>query len=158
LGNSFTLLPRIRAAADATSARKVISHEFVTAAFVTLLSTVAIAVIAPLAFHYVLHDRYTIGWALLSVAIAMGIVRVWEGFSTTIVSALGAPRRLAQLSAVSWVSLGTALIGVIVGSVYGLLGVLYGTLAAWMVLAAGGTWLALISFRERFGNSQQLVV
>jgi hypothetical protein len=126
----------------------------VTAALVTLLSTLAIAVIGPLAFHYLLHDRYVIGWGLLSVAIAMGVVRVWEGFSTTIVSALGEPRRLAQLSAISWVSLGVALIGVIIGSRYGLQGVLYGTLAAWIVLAAGGTWLALISFAERFQGTQ----
>jgi O-antigen/teichoic acid export membrane protein len=156
LGNSFTLLPRIRAAPDASSARKVISHEFVTAALVTLLSTLAIAIMGPLAFHYLLHDRYVIGWALLSVAIAMGLVRVWEGFSTTIVSALGEPRRLAQLSAISWVSLGVALIGVIIGARYGLQGVLYGTLAAWIVLAAGGTWLALISFAERFPSAQRV--
>lgn len=154
LGNSFTLLPRIRAAADASAARKVISHEFVTAAFVTVLSTLAVAIAAPLAFHYVLHDRYAIGWALLCVAITMGVVRVWEGFSTTIVSALGAASRLAQLSVVSWVSLAVALVGVVIGSSYGLLGVLYGTLAAWVVLAAGGTWLALISFRERFASRQ----
>jgi O-antigen/teichoic acid export membrane protein len=152
LGNSFTLLPRIRSARDAVAARKVISHEFITAALVALLSTVALIVFAPAVFHYVLHDRYVIGWALLSVAIAMGMVRVWEGFSTTVVSALGTPRRLAQLSVVSWVSLGVALVGVVVGSRYGLVGVLYGTMAAWIVLAIGGTWLAQISFRERFAS------
>jgi O-antigen/teichoic acid export membrane protein len=151
LGNSFTLLPRVRAAPDAPSARKVVSHEFVTATLVTALSTAAIATIGPLAFHYILHDRYQIGWSLLSVAIAMGVVRVWEGFSTTVVSALGTPRRLAQLSAISWVSLAVALAGVVIGSRYGLPGILYGTLAAWVVLSGGGTWLALVSFRERFG-------
>jgi hypothetical protein len=79
-------------------------------------------------------------------------VRVWEGFSTTIVSALGTPRRMAQLSAISWISLAVALGGAIIGSAYGLVGVLYGTLTAWVVLAAGGTWLAHVSFRERFAN------
>lgn len=150
LGNSFTLLPRIRAATDAKSARKVIAHELITAAFVAVLSTLGIVLFAPFVFHYVLHDRYVIGWALLTVAVAMGAIRVWEGFSTTIVSALGTRRRLAQLSAVSWVSLAVALVGATVGSTYGLVGVLYGTLTAWLVLAAGGTWLAHLSFRERF--------
>lgn len=152
LGNSFTLLPRIRAAPDARSARKVIAHEMITAGLVALLSTLGIIVFAPMVFHYVLHDRYVIGWALLTVAIAMGGVRVWEGFSTTIVSALGTPRRMAQLSAISWISLAVALGGAIIGSAYGLVGVLYGTLTAWVVLAAGGTWLAQVSFRERFAN------
>ena len=150
LGNSFTLLPRIRATTDGHSARRVIAHEGVTAVMVTGLATLAIALFGPLAFHYLLHDRYVIGWGLILVAIAMGAVRVWEGFSTTIVSALGTPHRLAQLSVVGWVSLGVAMVGVVYGSRFGLIGVLYGTLAAWLVLAAGGTWLARLSFRERF--------
>jgi O-antigen/teichoic acid export membrane protein len=103
LGNSFTLLPRIRAAPDAASARKVIVHEIITAFFVAVAASVGIVLLSPVIFHYVLHDKYPIGTALLAVAIAMGLVRVWEGFSTTIVSALGSPRRLAQLSGVSWV-------------------------------------------------------
>jgi O-antigen/teichoic acid export membrane protein len=150
LGNSFTLLPRMRAAPDRQTARKVLVHEGFTACVVTVLATVAIIVLAPLVFHYALHDKYVIGWALLGVAFAMGVVRVWEGFSTTIVSALGSPRRLAQLSMVGWASLGCAVVGVITGSSYGLVGVLYGTLAAWVVLAAGGTWLARLSLQERF--------
>jgi O-antigen/teichoic acid export membrane protein len=153
LGNSFTLLPRIRAAPDAASARKVIVHEFITAFFVAVAASLGIVLLSPVIFHYVLHDKYPIATALLAVAIAMGLVRVWEGFSTTIVSALGTPRRLAQLSGVSWVTLAVALCGSIMGSSYGLVGILYGTLSAWVVLAAGGTWLAVLSFRERFAKT-----
>jgi hypothetical protein len=149
-GNTFTLLPRMRSSPDAQAARRVIVSEGKTAVVFAALSTLAIAVLAPLVFHYFLHDRYVIGWGLLVVAIAMGGVRVWEGFSTTIVSALGTPRRLAQLSAVGWLALAVAIVGVVVGGRYGLIGVLYGTLAAWLVLAAGGTWLARLSLRERF--------
>ena len=70
--------------------------------------------------------------------------------SRTIVSALGTPTRLAQLSIVGWISLACAVVGVVLGSRNGLLGVLYGTLAAWVLLAGAGTWLAVRSLQERF--------
>lgn len=149
-GNTFTLLPRVRAAPDAASARHVIAHEAKTALLVAVLSTLLILACAPVVFHYVLRDRYVIGWSLLAVAICMGAARVCEGFTSTIVSALGSPRRLAQLSAVSWISLAVAVGGVVAGARFGLLGILYGTLAAWVVLAGGGGWLARTSIHERF--------
>jgi hypothetical protein len=91
-----------------------------------------------------------IGWQLLAVMVAIGLARVWEGFSSTIVAALGTATRMAQLSLVSWVSLAIALGGALVGRAYGLLGILCGMQVAWLTLAAAGTWLALRSFKERF--------
>jgi hypothetical protein len=153
LGNSFTLLPSIRAATDRRSARAVIRSESITAALAAGASSVVVIVGAPLVFHYLLHDKYVIGWELLAVMIAIGLARVWEGFSSTIVSALGSATRMAQLSLVSWISLAIALAGAIGGRGYGLLGILCGMQLAWLTLAAAGTWLALRSFSERFGAS-----
>jgi hypothetical protein len=59
---------------------------------------------------------------------------------------------MAQLSILSWVSLGVALGGAIVGARFGLLGILCGMQAAWLILAAAGTWLAIRSFKDRFGT------
>jgi O-antigen/teichoic acid export membrane protein len=152
LGNSFTLLPSLRAAADRSAALGVLRSESITAAIATVASSVLLAVVAPLIFHYLLHDKYVVGWPLLAVMIAIGLARVWEGFSSTIVSALGSATRMAQLSLVSWVSLVIALIGAIVGRNYGLVGILCGMQLAWSILAAAGTWLAIGSFKDRFGQ------
>jgi hypothetical protein len=109
---------------------------------------VLILLVAPLVFHYLLHDRFEIGPQLLLLAIGIGLVRVWEGFSSTLVSALGSPRRMAQLSVIAWTCLGLATVGAILAAPFGLAGVLYGTLAAWIVLAGAGTWLARVILTE----------
>jgi len=150
LGNSFTLLPSLRAAADRRAARGVLRGESITAAIAAGASSLLVAAVAPLVFHYLLHDKYLVTWQLLAVMIAIGLARVWEGFSSTIVSALGSAARMAQLSMLSWISLGVALLGAIIGRTYGLLGILCGMQVAWLILAAAGTWLAKVSFRERF--------
>jgi O-antigen/teichoic acid export membrane protein len=151
LGNSFTLLPNIRAASDRAAARTVIRSESVTAAIAAAASSLLVIVGAPLVFHFLLHGKYVIGWRLLAVMIAIGLARVWEGFSSTIVSALGTATRMAQLSLVSWLSLAIAFAGAIGGRAYGLLGILCGMQLAWLTLAAAGTWLAVRSFKEHFG-------
>jgi O-antigen/teichoic acid export membrane protein len=151
LGNSFTLLPSIRAATDARAAHAVIRSESITAAIAAVASSLVVILATPLVFHYLLHDKYVIGWELIGVMIAIGLARVWGGISSTIVSALGTATRMAQLSLVSCVSLAIALAGAVGGRSYGLLGILCGMLVAWLALAAAGTWLALRSFKDRFG-------
>ena len=151
LGNSYTLLPTLRAATDRNGARAVLRNESITAAVAAAASSVLVIVGAPLVFHFLLHDKYVIGWQLLAVMIAIGLARVWEGFSSTVVAALGTATRMAQLSLVSWISLAIALAGAIGGQTYGLLGILCGMQLAWLTLAGAGTWLALHSFKEHFG-------
>lgn len=151
LGNSYTLLPTLRAATDRNGARAVLRNESITAAVAAAASSVLVIVGAPLVFHFLLHDKYVIGWQLLAVMIAIGLARVWEGFSSTVVAALGTATRMAQLSLVSWISLAIALAGAIGGRTYGLLGILCGMQLAWLTLAGAGTWLALHSFKEHFG-------
>jgi len=152
LGNSFTLLPRMRAAPDAVTARAVIGAELAMAAIVSVVSSGAVLLLAPWIFASLLHGKYVIGPQLLAVAIAIGLVRVWEGFSTTIVAALGDSRGMARMSVLGWLSLAVAGVGVLVGSRDGLVGILCGVLAAWVVLAASGSALAYISFQRRFSN------
>jgi O-antigen/teichoic acid export membrane protein len=150
LGNSFTLLPRVRAASDAAAARSVIGAELAMAAAVSVVASGAIIWLAPWMFTHVLHDKYMIGSGLLAVTIAIGLVRVWEGFSTTVVAALGDARAMARMSALAWVSLAVAAGGAVIGSRNGLVGILCGVLVAWVVLAASGSALAHASYQRRF--------
>jgi hypothetical protein len=150
LGNAFTLLPSLRRAGSPVAAWSVIRSEAITAAAAAAGSSLLVLAGAPLVFHYLLRDKYPIGWALLGAMLAIGWARVWEGFSSTIVAALGDARRMAQLSALSGCSLAIALGGAILARSAGLLGILCAVQCAWLTLAAAGTWLARRCFEERF--------
>ena len=115
-----------------------------------LLVFAAPAFAAPLIFEVVLGGKYPIDSGLIVASLAIGLAKLWEGFSTTVVSACGSANAMALISAHAWICLGTAAAGAIIGSRFGLLGILWGVGLGWMLLAAGGTYLALISVRQRF--------
>jgi hypothetical protein len=149
-GVGFTLIERLRSAQDAATARAVLRHEIVVALLMVLASIAGVLIAAPIVFHSMLRDKYTISWALMAVTIMVGVVRVAEGFTTTAVTALGTVRSLARISAIGWTSLGVAIIGAILGSRAGLVGILSGALLGWITLCGGGCVLAIKSFRQRF--------
>jgi O-antigen/teichoic acid export membrane protein len=150
IGTSFSLLPRLRAAASAQAARNVLWREATTTSLVAAVAAIAIALLSPLLFKLVLHDKYDIPSNLIIAAIVVGLAKLWEGFSVAVVSACGSTRALALFSVFAWVCLGLAALGSFVGSRFGLVGILYGVGVAWALLAAGGTYLARVSFRARF--------
>lgn len=150
IGTSFSLLPRLRSAATAQAARTVLLREATTTSLVALVAAIAITLASPLLFKLVLHDKYDIPSSLIIAAVVVGLAKLWEGFSVAVVSACGSTKALAIFSVFAWVCLGIAAVGSVVGSRFGLVGILYGVGFAWVLLAAGGTYLARISFRTRF--------
>jgi lipopolysaccharide exporter len=150
IGTSFSLLPRLRLATTAQAARSVLLREATTTSLVAAVAAIAIALGSPLLFRLVLHDKYDIPTALIIAAIVVGLAKLWEGFSVAVVSACGSTAALALFSVFAWICLGVAAVGSVIGSRYGLVGILYGVGLAWVLLAVGGTYLARISFRARF--------
>ncbi len=149
-GTSFSLLPRLRSVSDAAAARRVLWREGAAAMAVSAASIVVILVAAPWIFSSLLSGKYVIGWDLIWVSIAVGMLKVWEGFSTTIVAACGSARALVAISVLAWVCLAVAAVSMVYGGRYGLVGILYGVGLAWVILAFGGTALAVRSFKSRF--------
>jgi len=158
LGVTYTLLPQLRAAPDAAAARHALWREGAIVATLALGSSLAAFALAPWVFHSFLHDKYPVGPGLIGAAVLVGLARVWEGFSTTSVSALGSARNMAHVSVLGWVCLALAAGGTGFGSAYGLTGIVLGTAFAWIVLSAGGTWIARRGFRARFAASAGTVV
>ena len=152
MGTSFSLLPRLRSAQTAAAARSVLFRESALSLGVALLAAAAIWLASPLIFATVLGGKYPIDNGLIVASIVIGLARMWEGFSTTVVSALGSARGMALISAFAWACLAVAAGGAIFGSRYGLLGILWGVGLAWLLLATGGTYLAAASFRARFSG------
>jgi O-antigen/teichoic acid export membrane protein len=150
IGTSFSLLPRLRAVTNAEEARAVLLRESLTALLMALVSSVLIVLVAPLVFNTLLQGKYEIGFGLIGATIVVGMAKVWEGFSTAVTVACGSPRSMATIGILAWICLAVAAGAMVVGARYGLIGILYGVGVAWVLLAAGGSWLAIISFRARF--------
>ena len=155
MGNSFTMLPRLRSVTSATAARAVILRETMTAAAVSVVSTIVILVAAPFVFQNLLQGKFKYEVELIVATIVVGIIKVWSGFATTVTTACGSSRLLLSISVLTWMCLMVAAAAVVFGSRYGLVGILYGVGAAWGVLAAAGTYLAIASFRSRFGTGSR---
>jgi O-antigen/teichoic acid export membrane protein len=152
LGVAFTLIEKLRSAPDAAAARAVLRHELLVGLLLVVGSVVGVLLLAPLVFHFVLHDKYAISPGLMAATLAVGVARVAEGFSTTVVTALGSASKLARISALGWISLVVAIAGAILGSRFGLAGILCGTCTGWLTLCAGGCVIGANSFRRRFAD------
>jgi hypothetical protein len=150
IATSFSLLPRLRAVASAAEARAVIARESLTALLMAVASTMVIVLVAPLVFNTLLKGKYEIGSGLIGATIVVGLAKIWESFSTAVTMACGTPRSMAFISVLAWICLAIAAGAMVVGARYGLLGILYGVGSAWVLLAAGGSYLAVISLRARF--------
>jgi O-antigen/teichoic acid export membrane protein len=149
-GTSFSLLPRLRSVSSGAAARSVLLREGAAAASVSAVSIIVVIVAAPWIFRNLLSGKYIIGWDLIWASIAVGMLKVWEGFSTTAVTACGSAKSLVAISVLAWICLVIAAAGMVYGSRYGLVGILYGVGLAWVLLALGGTLLAVRSFKTRF--------
>ena len=150
IGTSFSLLPRLRSAPSAAVARNVLWREATMTSLVAIAAAIVIAVVSPPLFNLVLRGKYSIPSSLIIAAIVVGLAKLWEGFSVAVVSACGSTAALAMFSAFAWICLLVAAVGTVIGSKFGLVGILYGVGIAWILLAAGGTYLARVSFRARF--------
>jgi O-antigen/teichoic acid export membrane protein len=150
IATSFSLLPRLRAVSSAAEARAVIVRESFTALSMAAASSVGIVLVAPLVFNTLLKGKYQIGFGLIGATIVVGLAKIWESFSTAITMSCGTPRSMAIISALAWICLAIAAAAMVIGARFGLLGILYGVGCAWAVLAAGGSYLAIVSLRARF--------
>ncbi len=154
IATSFSLLPRLRAAASAAEARAVIVRESLTALSMAIASSVVIVLVAPLVFNILLKGKYEIGAGLIGATIVVGMAKIWESFSTAVTMSCGTPRSMASISVLAWICLVIAAGAMVIGARHGLVGILYGVGSAWVLLAAGGSYLAVISIRTRFAETQ----
>ena len=154
IATSFILLPRLRAMASAAEARAVIVRESLTALLMAAASSAVVVLVAPLVFNTLLKGKYKIGLGLIGATIVVGLAKIWESFSTAVTVACGTPRSMAIISVLAWLCLAIAAGTMVIGARYGLLGILYGVGSPWALLAAGGSYVAVVSLRARFANEK----
>lgn len=139
----FTLIPTLRVAGDARSRRAKVAREgglvFVTVA----AGSVAIWVLAPPIARWMTAGRYDLSHPLIVATLISGFLKVMSGFTTAVVVSCGGERRLRALSFASWGSIVISVGGAFLTRQWGLVGVLYGISAGWLVRCLLTGWLAL---------------
>jgi hypothetical protein len=144
----FTLIPTLRLASDAHARRAKITRE-ATLVFATISAgSAAIWVLASPLARWLTANRYDLSHALIAATLISGFLKVLSGFLTSVVVSCGAQRRLRLLSIICWGSMGIGVAGAFLAGPWGLVAVLYGISAGWLIRCLGTAWLALPYLRE----------
>ena len=144
----FTLIPRLRAARDARARRALMRREGALVAVPLAAGSAAIGWLAPALAHRLLTGRYDLSEALVAVALLSGWLKLMSGFLTAVVVSRGGEQRLRRLSAITWIALGVSIAGAFLAAPLGLVAVLCGIAAGWLVRCLLSAGLALACLRD----------
>lgn len=144
----FTLIPSLRAAADAGERMQLLGRELMLVSLTGAAGSLAIWVAAPRIAHGFLGGHYDLSPALVAVGLVGGALKVCSAFALGTVMALGEERSLRTLSVISWASLALSVLAAIAAIPWGLVGVLYGISLGWLVRVVAAAWIALSCVRR----------
>jgi hypothetical protein len=144
----FTLIPRLRASPDARARRALMRREGALVAAPLAVGSAAIGLFAPSLARWLLAGRYELSEALVAVALLSGWLKLVSGFLTAVVVARAEERRLRWLGAICWIALGVSVAGAFVAIPWGLVGVLCGIAAGWLVRCLLAGMLAVGCLKE----------
>jgi hypothetical protein len=142
LGVGHTMLPRLRAAPTLDVRRRLVAQEAAVVTGVAVMASVALWFVTPLLVRWAVAGKYALPPALVLASILAGLVKLYSVFSRSVVAALGDARQLAQLNFLGWMSMAVAVAGGVLGSRYGLVGLVYGTAVGWLSQALWAAHMA----------------
>jgi O-antigen/teichoic acid export membrane protein len=148
----FTLMPTLRVAGDVRARRRKIAREAALVFATVTVGSAAIWVLAPPLARWLVAGRYTLSHALILATLISGFLKVMSGFMTAVVVSCGEERRLRTLSFVCWGSIAVSVAGAFLTGPWGLIGVLYGISAGWLIRCLLTAWLALPYLRQSREN------
>jgi O-antigen/teichoic acid export membrane protein len=148
-GLGFSLLPRVRACTSREAIRKLVRHEIGVAVAMAGAASVVVLLLTPWLISLLLDSRYDFHMSLLYALVVVGFVRVWNGISSAVVSALSSPRQLMAFNACSWGSLILAAGCAWAARGGGLTGIVYGLGVGWLASAVAGTLIGLQAVARR---------
>jgi len=147
MGVGYTMLPRLRAAADVRQRRRIVGKEARLVGLVVLFGSLAIWVVTPAVERWFLTGKYHLSGALVAAALVSGVAKVVNAFTKSAAAALGTGRELSFVNLMGWVSVAIGLAAATVGSRWGLVGVIYGVALGWMVRSASTLFVAVRHLR-----------
>ncbi len=144
----FTLIPNLRQAGGVEERRRLLRREMLLVAGVIGAGSLVIWNVAPPLAHWFLSGRYDLSVSLMCAALVSGVLKLCSAFATGTVIALAEDKGLRTLSAVSWATLGLSVVAAFAAAPWGLVGVLYGISAGWLVRSLIAAWMALPHLRR----------
>lgn len=142
MGAGYTLLPRLSKATTREERQQLVRREAVAVGLIAFGGAGVTLLAAPWIADWLLAGKYELSTALIIAALASGIVKLVDGFATTMVWALGSARQLAMLNWVSWTCAVVGLAAAWVGTRWGLIGLMYGVTLGWVCRGAVAGGLA----------------
>jgi O-antigen/teichoic acid export membrane protein len=139
---SYTLVARLRNAANTRQRVRVLGRESAVVMMTCLVAGTAVLWLMPLVLKWVLADRYAIGRPLLIAAICVGFLKVIASLAAAAVNALGSRAELVKMSYIGWAAIGVAVLGAAVGARWGLIGLVYGIGCGWLMRGAAVAYIA----------------
>lgn len=131
-GVGYTLLPRLRATADAAARKKMVRQEFWLSMTVGALGALVLIAVVPKFVTAVFGDEYTITYGLVLALVALGIVRLNSGVISATINSLGDTKMLYQFTLAGWVATALAAAAAFALAGYGSIGVVAGVTIGWL--------------------------
>jgi O-antigen/teichoic acid export membrane protein len=148
IGIGHTLLPGLRACADRQDVRRLMKREGAIVFAAATASVLGVILVTPFIADHFLEGRYDVSWALLTAVILTGLVKVANGFVSSIVQAFGSTSVLARFNVLTWLGLLAGVPCASYGARFGVTGVVYGVGIAWVAMTLAAVVLALSALRE----------
>jgi O-antigen/teichoic acid export membrane protein len=149
MGVVYTLMPRLRNAADPATRRRLLLEEGKRLVIVTVGGGAAILLLTRPLLHLVLAGKYEVNQDLVVAMVVVGIARVCDGFGTAVGIAAAENHHLRMLSLCSWAAVTVGAIASVAGAHWGLTGFVYGLAAGWLTRAALTAWYGASIWRRR---------
>ena len=151
MGVGYSLVPRLRAAADTDERIRIFRRELQTVGFVVLIASAGIWVVTPPLVEWALDGRYVLPAPLILAALVNGVLKVGSAFGRAAATALGDNRQLGRLNVLDGGAVALAVAGAAFGARWGLSGVLYGVALGWLSQGVSAMWIAAPHLRQSGG-------
>jgi hypothetical protein len=146
---TFTVVPRMRAARTVPERRRLLQRESLLVIGACAGFSAIMWPLAPYLAHWLLEGRYDLTAALMAATLVSGALKICSAFATSTATALAPASALHWLSVGTWASIGVGSLGALLGSQWGLAGVIYGICAGWVARCVVSLGIALPHLRVR---------
>lgn len=144
----YTMIPRLRAAQTPKAQRQLLVSEAKLVFLLTMAaSSIILAVTRPLV-NWLFESQYQISYSLIGAALFAGFAKIASAFGAAGVTALGRQGDLLRLSGLSWLALACAGFTGVLGSTFGLTGLMLGVAIGWGFYAAASFYSLRIVLRQ----------
>ncbi|MGE3745837.1 MAG: oligosaccharide flippase family protein [Sphingomonadaceae bacterium] len=154
-GAIFSLVPKLRGAANVQERNHVLVHELGAVLFVLVGASIGVLLLSSPLTYFVTGGKYELPLVLVGAACINGAAKVIAGVQNAVVTACGTESDVASLKWLTWVMITGGVTGAWMGSVYGLAGLVAGAGVGSLIGALPGMYLAYqVLRREQMPEGQ----